>query len=60
MSYWFTQFLLLAQDAEKPAAPAQPPAGGGGLVELMLPMLIIFFFAQRYFIEGIQLTGLKG
>lgn len=26
----------------------------------MLPMLIIFFFAQRYFIEGIQLTGLKG
>ncbi len=26
----------------------------------MLPMLLIFFFAQRYFIEGIQLTGLKG
>ena len=26
----------------------------------MLPMLLIFFFAQRYFIEGIQLTGMKG
>ncbi len=26
----------------------------------MLPMLLIFFFAQRYFIEGIQLTGTKG
>lgn len=26
----------------------------------MLPMIGIFFFAQRYFIEGIQLTGLKG
>lgn len=26
----------------------------------MLPMLVIFFFAQRYFIEGIQLTGMKG
>jgi ABC-type glycerol-3-phosphate transport system permease component len=26
----------------------------------MLPMLIIFFLGQRYFIEGIQLTGLKG
>lgn len=26
----------------------------------MLPMLLIFFFAQRYFIEGIQMTGLKG
>ncbi|HVU14976.1 MAG TPA: ABC transporter permease subunit [Phototrophicaceae bacterium] len=25
----------------------------------MLPMLLIFFFAQRYFIEGIQLTGMK-
>ncbi len=26
----------------------------------MLPMIVLFFFAQRYFIEGIQLTGLKG
>lgn len=26
----------------------------------MLPMIALFFFAQRYFIEGIQLTGLKG
>ena len=25
-----------------------------------LPILIIFFMAQRYFVEGIQLTGLKG
>jgi multiple sugar transport system permease protein len=25
-----------------------------------LPMLIIFFLAQRYFVEGIQLSGLKG
>jgi multiple sugar transport system permease protein len=26
----------------------------------IFPIIIIFFFAQRYFIEGIQLTGLKG
>ncbi len=26
----------------------------------ILPIIVIFFFAQRYFIEGIQLTGLKG
>jgi multiple sugar transport system permease protein len=26
----------------------------------MIPMIVIFFFAQRYFIEGIQLTGTKG
>jgi len=25
-----------------------------------LPLLIVFFFAQRYFIEGITLTGMKG
>ena len=26
----------------------------------ILPIITIFFFAQRYFIEGIQLQGLKG
>ena len=26
----------------------------------IIPMIIIFFFAQRYFIEGITFTGLKG
>ncbi len=25
-----------------------------------LPMMIIFAFAQRYFIEGVATTGLKG
>ncbi len=27
---------------------------------VILPVLILFFFAQRYFIEGIALTGTKG
>jgi len=27
---------------------------------MILPILLLFFFAQRYFIEGIALTGLKG
>ena len=27
---------------------------------VMLPCLLVFFFAQRYFIQGITLTGLKG
>ena len=27
---------------------------------MLLPLLILFFLAQRYFIEGITLTGLKG
>ncbi len=25
-----------------------------------LPLVIVFFFAQRYFLEGIRMTGLKG
>lgn len=29
-------------------------------VLVMLPMVLLFFFAQRYFIEGIQLSGMKG
>jgi len=29
-------------------------------VVVMLPILIVFFFAQRYFIRGIALTGMKG
>jgi multiple sugar transport system permease protein len=27
---------------------------------VMLPVLMVFFFCQRYFIQGITLTGLKG
>ncbi len=26
---------------------------------VMLPVLMVFFFTQRYFIQGITLTGLK-
>ncbi|HIC89785.1 MAG TPA: carbohydrate ABC transporter permease, partial [Anaerolineae bacterium] len=26
----------------------------------VLPLIIIFFFAQRYFIQGIVITGVKG
>lgn len=29
-------------------------------VVAMIPILIFFFFAQKYFIEGIALTGMKG
>jgi multiple sugar transport system permease protein len=29
-------------------------------VTLMMPTLILFFIAQRAFVEGISMTGLKG
>jgi multiple sugar transport system permease protein len=27
---------------------------------MMLPVIAVFFFCQRYFIQGVTLTGLKG
>ena len=31
-----------------------------GAVLSLLPILIVFFAAQRYFVEGITLSGIKG
>jgi len=27
---------------------------------IMAPLVVIFFFAQRFFVEGIKLQGIKG
>ena len=27
---------------------------------MTLPVILLFFFAQKYFIQGITLTGMKG
>ncbi|HRR91754.1 MAG TPA: carbohydrate ABC transporter permease, partial [bacterium] len=29
-------------------------------IVVTLPCLVVFFLAQRYFIQGIALTGMKG
>ncbi len=48
----------------KSIVDVQEPAGWGNLMSMsvvsLLPCIIIFFLAQRYFIEGIATTGLKG
>ncbi len=31
-----------------------------GSVMMILPILLVFMFGQRYFVEGIKLTGIKG
>ena len=31
-----------------------------GSLLMTLPVIIIFFFAQKYFIQGVTLTGMKG
>jgi ABC-type maltose transport system permease subunit len=42
--------------------PAQPRAwdGHGRSLLMTLPVIAIFFFAQRYFLRGVTLTGMKG
>ena len=47
-------------------ASLQGYMGSGNLSEIMagvtlamLPMMVIFLFAQRYFIEGIAMSGIK-
>ncbi|HRR90883.1 MAG TPA: carbohydrate ABC transporter permease, partial [bacterium] len=27
---------------------------------MILPVILVFFFLQKYFVQGISLTGLKG
>ena len=31
-----------------------------GTVVFMAPVIVLFFFAQKAFVEGITLTGVKG
>lgn len=54
--------LGLAYFNARPNAFLQPnwPLLMAGAVVVMLPVLIIYFFAQRYFVQGIALSGVKG
>jgi len=31
-----------------------------GTIIMIVPCVVLFFFAQRYFVRGIVLSGLKG
>jgi ABC-type glycerol-3-phosphate transport system permease component len=54
--------LGLAYFNARPNAFVQPnwPLLMAGAVVVMLPVLIVYIFAQRYFIQGISLSGVKG
>lgn len=54
--------LGLAYFNARPNAFSQPnwPLLMAGSVVVMLPVLIIYFVAQRYFIQGISLSGVRG
>lgn len=54
--------LGLAYFNARPNAFLQPnwPLLMAGSVVVMLPVLIVYIFAQRYFIQGITLSGVKG
>ena len=59
-----TAFLA---NCEKPV-PLSPPGAIAvsllvwlaGALLMTLPVIAIFFFAQRYFLRGVTLTGIKG
>jgi multiple sugar transport system permease protein len=54
--------LGLAYFNARPNAFTQPnwPLLMAGSVVVMLPVLLIYFVAQRYFIQGISLSGVRG
>jgi multiple sugar transport system permease protein len=54
--------LGLAYFNARPNAFLQPnwPLLMAGSVVVMLPVLVVYIFAQRYFIQGISLAGVKG
>jgi len=68
---FFTPFILLAQDNTTLAAALAtgyvdsqgnvlPQILSAGTVIYILPVVVLFFFAQRFFVQGIVTTGLKG
>jgi hypothetical protein len=67
--FYLTISLLLAflANCEKPV-PLSPPGAIAvsllvwlaGALLMTLPVIAIFFFAQRYFLRGVTLTGIKG
>ena len=68
---FFTPFILLAQDNTTLAAAlvtgyvdAQsnvlPQVLSAGTIIYILPVVVLFFVAQRFFVQGIVTSGLKG
>jgi multiple sugar transport system permease protein len=33
---------------------------GAGVILVMLPVILIYIFVQKYFVQGVQMTGIKG
>lgn len=54
------QPLSLAVQTFQSAHKTDWPLSMAASVAITLPLIVLYFFAQRKFIEGIQITGLKG
>ena len=52
--------LSLGLASFRGAAPRAVEPRDGGHVLVMLPVIVLFFFAQKAFVEGVTLTGVKG
>ena len=68
---WFTPRIFLSQEKttlgvllagayKDPQGYALDTLTVAAIMVYILPMIIVFFFAQKYIIQGIVTTGLKG
>ena len=55
--HWVASIGLAAVPQPAPGA-VEPDDGGDAAV--MLPVVVVFFLAQKAFVEGVTLTGVKG
>ncbi len=68
---WFTPKIFLSQDKttlgvflsgayKDPQGYSLEPLSMAAILLYLLPMLLIFFFGQRFLVQGIATSGLKG
>lgn len=51
---------LFVWDFHIGAYVANDAVQGAGVILVMAPVILIYIFVQKYFVQGVQLTGLKG
>ncbi len=54
------QPLLICKTLQKLPLPLGEAGGEGTRLMIALPCLVLFFLAQKYFVRGIVMSGIKG
>ena len=56
---WYTVQLGLASFSNMTGETLWGPLMAASLL-VLIPVFVIFLFAQKYFVEGVKMTGIKG